>query len=258
MKIEMPPLVLKLAETEAELVSAQRLRYRVFVEEMGAKTGPCPDSSRLERDHFDPCFDHLILIDERITDPMEQVVGVYRLLRSSVAEQGVGYYGAAEFDLTKIRESGRSAVELGRSCIAPEHRGGLALHLLWSGLAQYVMAHDIQILFGTASFHGCNPEPVKQALSHLYHSHLAPPDLRVKVWPANGLDMNILPASQQDKLQAMRQIPPLIKSYLRLGGFVGDGAYIDHSFNTIDVCLLVDTEVMSAKWRAHFLRGRTT
>jgi len=254
MKIDPNPYTLRLAETDAELVAAQRLRYRVFVEEMGAVADPRSISKRLERDRFDPYFDHLILCDKRITDPMKTVVGVYRLLRSEVAALGVGYYGASEFDLAKITNSGRKAVELGRSCVDIAHRGGLALHILWNGLADYVQAHDIEIMFGTASFPGTDPAHISQALSYLHRNHLAPDELCVNVQSNQAQQMDILPCSQIDKLVALRQIPPLIKAYLRLGGFVGEGAYIDRNFNTIDVCLILDTKRMSQKHRAYYVR----
>ena len=256
MKIDPNPYRLKLAETEAELVAAQRLRYRVFVQELGAKIDPRSTFSKLERDRFDPFFDHLILRDTRINDPMEAVVGVYRLLRSEVADQGIGYYGATEFDLSKIRQSGRSAVELGRSCVAPEHRGGVALHMLWHGLADYVLGHDIEIMFGTASFPGCDAGQVRQALSFLHHHYLAPEDLRVPVHSSRAIQLDVLPFDKIDKLAALKQMPPLIKAYLRLGGFIGEGAFLDVNFNTIDVCLIVDMQRISQKYRTHYVRGQ--
>jgi len=117
------------------------------------------------------------------------------------------------------------------------------------------LQHKIEILFGVASFHGTDVRKHEQALSFLHHRHLAPEDLRVTAQPNNRADMNIIPNDQIDKLAALRQMPPLIKAYLRLGGFVGDGAFIDHSFNTIDVCLLMDTERMSAKHKAMYEKG---
>ena len=154
MRIEQDRLFLKLSEGEDELCAAQRLRYRVFVEEMGAEVDEEGHRLRLERDLFDPFFDHLLLIDRTIDDPMENVVGVYRLLRSEVAIGGCGFYSASEYDLTKIERSGRKSVELGRSCVDRGYRGGAALPLLWQGLADYVVSRQIDILFGVASFHG--------------------------------------------------------------------------------------------------------
>ena len=150
---------------------------------------------RREWDDFDPYFDHLILLslDPAIADPLDRVVGVYRLMRDEVARGGPGFYGAGEYDLGADRASGRPSVELGRSCVAPEHRGGPAMHLLWNGLASYVLERRIELLFGVASFHGTDPEPIAEALSFLHHEHLAPPDLRVRARPEHYLDMNLMP-----------------------------------------------------------------
>jgi len=248
-------LKLKIADTDAEIQAAQRLRYRVFVEEMGASTSDENRALELERDAFDPHFDHLILIDTSNPDPLENVVGVYRLMRQEAALNGLGFYGADEYDLEKLITSARRTMELGRSCVHPDFRGGTALQMLWNGLGDYVLEHKIEVLFGVASFHGTDIGDHEQALSFLHHRHLAPDDLRVTAQPAQRADMDILSADEIDKLAALRQMPPLIKAYLRLGGFVGEGAYVDHSFNTIDVCLLMDTERMSAKHKAMYERG---
>jgi putative hemolysin len=257
MRIGQDNLILKLAEGAEELRAAQRLRYRVFVEEMGAEVDEEGHQLRLERDRFDPYFDHLLLIDRGIADPMENVVGVYRLLRGEVAIGGCGFYSASEYDLTKIEESGRKSVELGRSCVDRAYRGGAALPLLWQGLADYVLSRQIDILFGVASFHGRDPQAFRQALSYLYHNHLAPEDLRVTARPDHAQAMDLIPADEVDRPAALKQVPSLIKAYLRLGGFVGEGAYIDHVFNTVDVCVLMDTARMSERHRAHYQRSRS-
>ena len=257
MRIGQDKLILKLAEGAEELRAAQRLRYRVFVEEMGAEVDEEGHRLRLERDRFDPYFDHLLLIDRAIADPMENVVGVYRLLRSEVAIGGCGFYSASEYDLTKIEQSGRKSVELGRSCVDRGYRGGAALPLLWQGLADYVLSRQIDILFGVASFHGRDPQAFRQALSYLHHNHLAPEDLRVTARPDNAQAMDLMPADEVDRPAALKQVPSLIKAYLRLGGFVGEGAYIDHVFNTVDVCVLMDTARMSEKHRAHYQRSKS-
>ena len=248
----------KLAETEEERLGAQRLRYRVFVEEMGAAASPEQRAVRREWDAFDPYFDHLILVsrDPAIADPLDRVVGVYRLMRRSAARAGRGFYGAGEYDLGLIEASPRESVELGRSCVAPEHRGGPAMHLLWSGLADYVLARDIEILFGVASFPGTDPAPLAEPLAWLHHTHLAPPELRVRARPERRLDMDLMPPEAIDPARALRAIPPLIKAYLRLGGAVGDGAWIDRAFNTIDVCLIMDTARMKARHRDFYARNR--
>ena len=257
MKLDLSRYRVKLAETEEERAGAQRLRYRVFVEEMGARATAAERAARREWDAFDPWFDHLVLIDRAAAgDPLDRVVGVYRLMRREAARAGPGFYGAGEYDLGPLLESGRECVELGRSCVAAEHRGGAAMHLLWNGLAAYVLERGIEVLFGVASFHGTDPAPVEEALAWLHHAHLAPADLRVRVRPEHRLEMDLMPPEAVEPARALQAIPPLIKAYLRLGGFVGDGAWIDHDFNTIDVCVVMDTGRMTAKYRVFYERNQ--
>lgn len=243
-----PDFSAKLVETEAELRAAQHLRYRVFVEELGGGGAMVDHAAQLERDRFDPYFDHLILLDHaRGDDIRDQVVGVYRLLRDDQAEAAGQFYSEDEYDLTPLKASGRKLLELGRSCLDAEYRGGAAMYHLWNALAAYVLQHEIEILFGVASFHGTDLEALAQPLSMLHHNHLAPTDLRVIAQPAQFAAMDRVAPEALDRRAAMVQVPALIKAYLRLGGFVGEGAYVDHVFNTTDVCLIMDTERMNKK-----------
>ncbi|MEM1275909.1 MAG: GNAT family N-acyltransferase [Pseudomonadota bacterium] len=260
MKIEAGRFTVRLAESEADVRAAQRLRYRVFVEEMGATPSPEDAEDRREKDRYDPYFEHLLLIDNDCTRPEIErgVVGVYRLMRDVKAHEGIGFYGASEYDLAKLTAPGRRSVELGRSCVDVEVRGGAGMHMLWTGLGEYVNAHKISIMFGVASFHGQEVTPIAQALSYLHHNHLAPPDLRVRAVSENFTAMDILPEERVSRGEAMRQLPALIKAYIRLGGFVGEGAFIDHEFNTVDVCLLMDTTRMVDRYRNYYSRDRKT
>ena len=258
MRIAAGRFTVKLAENDAEVAAAQRLRYRVFVEEMGAVADAESRADRRERDRFDPYCEHLLLLDAEETDPdVEcQVVGVYRLMRGDVARAGIGFYGQTEYDLSKLRAFPRPVLELGRSCVDAAYRGGAGMHLLWSGLAQYVADNDIEIMFGVASFHGTDPAPIAEALSYLHYHHLAPEDIRVRTVDGRFLPMDILPPDRVSRERALRQTPTLIKAYLRLGGFVGEGAYVDHDFNTIDVCLLMDTTRMVDRYRTFYTRQK--
>lgn len=245
---------LRLAAGPADLIGAQRLRYGVFVAEMGGD-GPLVDhAARLERDEFDDAFDHLLLIDRRI-DPAtgDHVVGAYRLLPGDRVGAGL-FYSDSEFDLEVLRGGRRRVLELGRSCVHSDHRGGTAMFHLWNGLADYVLERGIDVLFGVASFHGTDPAPYAQALSWLHHHHMAPPGLRVTARAAQRQAMDLVAPERLDRAAAMAGTPALIKAYLRLGGFVGDGAWIDHAFNTTDVCLVMDTTRMSERHRAFYLR----
>jgi len=258
MRIEAGRFMVRLAETDADVAAAQRLRYRVFVEEMGAAPSAGDAKCRRERDRFDPHFEHLLLVDTEARDSDIElgVVGVYRLMRGDRAKAGIGFYGQSEYDLTKLIEYPRNTVELGRSCVDRDYRGGSGMHLLWTGLGDYVTRHEIAILFGVASFHGSDVAPLAHALSYLHHNHLAPPDLRVRAVEESFVAMDILPKDQVSRSEALRGIPALIKGYIRLGGFVGEGAYVDNDFNTVDVCLLMDTARMVQRYRSFYSRKR--
>lgn len=251
-----PKFHLKMAETPDELHAAQRLRYRVFVEELGGHGALVDDENRLEQDRFDPYFDHLILMDEALeVDPLDRVVGVYRLLNTQGAAEIGQFYSEDEYDLSLIKSSGRKALELGRSCLHPRYRGGSAMFMLWNGLAKYVAENDIEILFGVASFHGADPLEFAESLSLLHHRHLAPQALRVRAQPGHFQTMDLIPPAQIDRRRAMLGVPALIKAYLRLGGFVGEGAYVDHAFNTTDVCLIMDTALMNQRQKSLYTKG---
>jgi len=245
----------RLAESDADLRAAQRLRYAVFVEELGATGLSVDHANRLETDQFDPYFDHLLLIDRsKSSASLDHVVGVYRLLSQDRAEKLGRFYSDSEYDLTPLRRSGRKLVELGRSCVHPAHRRGAAMLHLWNGLAAYVIERDIQIMFGVASFHGTDVARHAKALTWLHHHHLAPEALRVTAKPDHAVAMDILAQDSVERSEAMAAIPPLIRAYLRLGGFVGEGAYIDRDFNTTDVCLIMDTATMSERAVEHYTR----
>lgn len=248
-----PQYVVRLARTEGDLRAAQRLRYLVFVEELGGGGALVDHANRLERDRFDPFFDHLLLLDEARA-PQDRVVGVYRLLRADQAARAGQFYSEDEYDLTVLKQSGRRLLELGRSCLHAEYRGGMGMYHLWHALAAYVETHGIEVLFGVASFHGTDTQGLAAPLSLLHQRHLAPDDLRVTARPAGFAAMDLIPEDRLNRRSAMLAVPSLIKAYLRLGGFVGQGAFVDHAFNTTDVCLLLDVARMNASQRAIYTR----
>jgi L-ornithine Nalpha-acyltransferase len=245
----------RLASTVEDHHSAQRLRYDVFVAELGG-SGPLVDhQARIERDAFDEFADHLVLIDRRC-DPGagNHVVGAYRLLPSDRRAQAGGFYSETEYDLSLLLATGRRLLELGRSCVHRDHRGGTAMFHLWNGLAEYVLDREIEVLFGVASFHGTDVGALAKPLSWLYRHHLAPSEMRVRALAPHRCEMDLVAVTAADRKEAMAPIPALIKAYLRLGGFVGDGAWVDHDFNTTDVCLVMDTGQMSARHRDFYIR----
>lgn len=253
MQADDPHFSLRLATGEDDLRAAQRLRYEVFVTELGGD-GPLVDHvTRLERDAFDPHFDHLVLVDDRRA-PGDHVVGVYRMLPGDRADAMGRFYCDDEYDLSALRGCGRRLLELGRSCVHRDYRGSAAMFHLWTGLAEYILARDIEVLFGVASFHGTDITALRQPLAYLHHAHLAPPPLRVRAQASQFQRMDLLTPDQVDRRAAVLAMPPLVKAYLRLGGVVGEGAFIDTAFNTVDVCLLMDTARMSERHRAYYTR----
>ncbi len=233
----------RLAETDEDLRAAQALRYKVFVSELGGDGDLVDHEAGLERDRFDPYFDHMLLTDTQTGE----VVGVYRLLTDERASEIGEFYSEAEYDLAPLKSSGRKLLELGRSCLHRDYRGGAGMYHLWNGLAQYVTERQIEVLFGVASFPGTDVAALAAPLSLLHDRHLAPKELRVR--SRRYQPMDLIEPGILDRRKAMVEVPALIKAYLRLGGFVGDGAYVDHSFNTTDVCLILDTERMNARQR---------
>lgn len=249
-----PDFELRLARDETDIGAGQRLRYDVFIEELGGD-GPLVDHDlRCERDALDPQCDHLLLFDRAA--PGHPVVGVYRLMRGDRLAPGQAFYSSGEYDLSVLTGSGRRLLELGRSCVHRDYRGGPALMLLWQGLLAYVERHRIEVMFGTASFHGTDASRHAPALALLHHRHLAPPELRVAARPEHYQRMDLVAPDAIDRPGAMRDMPALIKAYLRIGGFVGEGAWIDAAFNTIDVCIVVDIARVPDKTRALY-RERT-
>ena len=256
MELDTGNLHVRLADSAADRRGAARLRYRVFVEELGGGGPGVDHAERTEADRFDAFCDHLIVADSGI-DPAsgDHVVGVYRLMRADQAARAGGFYSEREYDLGVLRDSGRRLLELGRSCVDPGHRGGGALLHLWTGLADYVTRHEFEVLFGVASFHGTDPAAFADALAHLHAAHLAPAALRPTARPGGAHRMDLVPGGVPDRVRAMRQMPALIKAYLRLGGWVGEGAWIDRDFNTTDVCLVLETSRINEKRRAIYAGG---
>ena len=128
------------------------------------------------------------------------------------------------------------------------------MQLLWSGIAAYVFHYDIALMFGCASLPGTDPEALATPLSYLYYHHLAPPALRARALPERFVEMRRLDPGQIDPNRTLAALPPLIKGYLRLGGFVGDGAVIDEQFNTTDVCIVLKTDLVTEKYLRHYER----
>jgi L-ornithine Nalpha-acyltransferase len=247
------PLQVRLAETAEDIDAAQALRYRIFYEALGARPLPHMRRRRRDVDRFDNDCDHLLVLDHA-RGGHDRVVGTYRLLRRKAAARLAGFYSAAEYDITALVAHPGEILELGRSCVDAAYRQRPTMQLLWSGIAAYVSYHGIALMFGCASLPGTDPGALALPLSYLYYYHLAPPALRPRALKERYVDMRRVPMGAIDPARALNALPPLIKGYLRLGGFTGDGAVIDEQFNTTDVCILVKTDLITEKYSRHYER----
>jgi putative hemolysin len=253
----------RLARDTSEVEAAQRLRYRVFYEEMTATPSAAMRTARRDFDRFDAICDHLLVLDGQLGDGPEAIVGTYRLLRGEVADRHGGFYTESEFDLGALSGARARTLELGRACVDMRYRTRATMQRLWSGIADYVFGHDVAIMLGCASLPGTDPEALAPALSYLHHRHLAPPELRPRALPGRFERMDLLPPERFAESDAMAALdaravvaglPPLVKGYLRLGGFVGDGAVVDQQFGTTDVCVVVAVDRVTDKYFNHYRR----
>jgi putative hemolysin len=247
-------LGVRLAAGAAEIDAVQALRYRVFYGEMGARPDAETLSSQRDRDIYDTVADHLLVVDHALGEGPESVVGTYRLIQREGARQVGHFYSSGEYDIARIEAIPGRIMELGRSCVDAPYRGRAVMQLLWRGIAAYVFQHTIELMFGCASLPGIDPDALAPELTYLYYHHLAPAAIRPRALPHRYIEMRRLDRDAIDARAALVGLPPLIKGYLRLGGFVGDGAVIDPQFNTTDVAVVVQTDLVTEKYFKHYER----
>ena len=240
-----PRLSVAIADSTEVIRAAQELRYRVFAEEMGAKlSSPIPG---VDHDAFDPFCRHLVVRD----DVNGEVVGTYRILTPERAKE-IGYYSEGEFDLSRLEALRPSLVEIGRSCVHPDHRNGATIGLLWAGLGQFMQEHGYEYLIGCASVSMADGGHIAASLYDRLAGgaarHLAPPEYRVS--PRCPLPLDAL------RRDLVVEAPPLIKGYLRAGAWVcGEPAW-DPDFNTADLPILLPMSRLSHRYFRHFLGGQ--
>ena len=241
-------LKVMLAKEAADMENSQRLRYHIYFEEMGGAPSPEVKNSGRDYDDFDSVCDHLLVIDQSLIGKENPVVGTYRLLRSTPAKKFGRFYSESEFDITPLKNTPGEIMELGRSCVRPDYRSRSTMQLLWRGIGAYMMHYKVQYLFGCASFVGLDVEPLKPALSFLYHNRLAPKEIRVKALSDLYVKMDWLDAESCSTPRVVASMPPLIKGYLKLGCYIGDGAVKDPSANTTDVSIILPTNAVTDKY----------
>lgn len=252
--ISLGNVTVRLAKDEKEIIQAQSLRYRIFYEEYNATPTEIMKTSKRDFDHFDDYADHLVVVDQSLADKSQSIVGTYRLLKQDAADKAGRFYTSDEFDISKLLNNYDGLMEMGRSCVLPNYRNKAVLQLLWQGIAEYVAFYNVKFLFGCASFHGTDPQAHANELSFLYHNHLAPEEFRPMALPDVYTKMDLVDPDIIDTKAVIKNLPPLIKGYLRIGGFVGDGAFIDNSFGTTDVCVVLSTYHMTNSYQKHYER----
>ncbi|MEQ8282753.1 MAG: GNAT family N-acetyltransferase [Roseitalea porphyridii] len=248
---EIGPLKARLAVGEREIRAAQRLRYRIFTEEFGARIG----ASEVDEDAHDEICDHLIVLDSRIAGAdADRIVGTYRLLPQHRLGAGDRFYSDATYEIGPLvaRHPGRHLLELGRSCVLPDYRSKRTIELLWQGIWSYCRQTGIDVMFGCASFAGAAPQDHAMALAFLHHHARAEGVWAVSARGGARVDMNMMPAEAIDLKAAMAALPPLIKGYLRLGARFGDGAVIDQEFGSIDVLVVLPVEQISPRYLTYY------
>ncbi len=257
-------LEVRLARSRREVLQAQRLRFRVFYEEMSAVPGVVAGMRRLDQDAYDAVCDHLLVIDRSsarssargwVSSRRPNVVGTYRVLRQDKIPRHLGFYTQHEYDIAPLIASLSPRyrfMELGRSCVLKPYRNKRSVELLWHGLWTYVREHKVDVMIGCASFEGVDSSAHAMALSFLYHHALAPPEWRCRAHTHLHQPMDMIAKDQIDVKAALKGMPPLIKGYLRLGAFIGDGAVIDRQFGTTDVLIIMPVENIDPRYFDHF------
>lgn len=242
---EKPQYTVRLACTASDILEAQRLRYRVFVEEMGARLNP--RVAGVDSDIYDPYCEHLIVRDEAA----DKIVGTYRILRPDAAVRVGNYYSENEFDLIRLHNIRSKTVEIGRSCIDPDYRNGTIISLLWAKLAEYMLQSGHEYLIGCASIGMADGgHNAANLFVQLIDDYIAPPEYRV--FPRNPLPFEHLVTGVK------AEIPPLVKGYLRAGAYVcGEPAW-DPDFNTADLFLLLPMTRISKRYARHFLHAEAS
>ncbi|MGL4727145.1 MAG: GNAT family N-acetyltransferase [Bosea sp. (in: a-proteobacteria)] len=251
-------LEVRLARNPLDLWRAQRLRFKVFYQEMAARPNAKNFILRYDADRYDAICDHLLVIDHDAVNARGQkrpkVVGTYRLLRQDVAARHGGFYSQGEFDIAPLIDANpdKRFLELGRSCVLAPYRDKKTVELLWHGIWAYVRHHRIDAMIGCASFEGVDPKAHALALSFLHQHARADHAWSVKAHPHLAVSMDHLPASCVEPKLALRKLPPLIKGYLKIGARFGEHAVVDRQFGTTDVLVILPVSAIDPRYVEYY------
>jgi L-ornithine Nalpha-acyltransferase len=243
-------LEVRLARAAVDVSRAQELRYRVFHRDKSAVADGATRVLCRDIDEFDPGCDHLLVIDK----VSGEVAATCRLLRQDTAERSCGFYSATEFGIGSLiaRHNEKKFLEVGRSCVSPLYRHRHAIDLLWHGLWTYVIHHRFDVMIGCASLPGNDPDRLARPLSFLHHYALAREPWTTGALKHLYVEMNRIPKGALQAQMAMRELPPLIRGYLRLGASIAAGAAIDARLGTTDVLIILPVTEIRGRYIRHF------
>ncbi len=258
-------LEVRLARNTAEIRQAQMLRYQVFLQDFSTREEANTASIGRDKDDYDQYCDHLLVIDtERM--PGSDIVATYRIMQQQFARGNIGFYSQNEFDLAPMinRHPHLNFMEVGRSCVLPDYRSKRTLELMWHGLWSYCLQNNFDVMMGCASLPGTNLRDLALPLSFLHHFAPASQEWQVSAQSGMAADVELMAKHSLDPKQALRQLPPLIKGYLRLGAQFGGHAVIDPKFRTTDVFVIMPVAKLNTRYITHFgadasrMAGETT
>lgn len=235
-------ILIKLAETKKEYDQIWKLRYHELLLNYNNNS---VNEEEVDKDEYDEVCDHLIAIDTT----KDEVIGTYRLIKKSHLNKLKTFLTETEFNIDALKHL--EILEVGRAVVKEAYRDGVTIGLLWKGVIRYAVTESVDVMIGTASFHGIDPMIYKESLSYLYDNHLSKKEIRCVANPDSSSPLKLI--DEYDAEAAKALLPPLIKGYLRLGATIGDGAYIDVSFNSVDVLIVLMINEINPRYLKRYM-----
>ena len=235
------PFIIKLLETPEELKKVQELRYKEMLLDYNQQL---QNATGLDESPYDAICDHIIAIDTT----KDEIIATYRLIRDDHAKEVGSFITESEYNIDSLKKGSHRLLELGRAVIKKEYRAGVILKLIWKFIFDYVSQYEIRFLFGTASYHGLDPQKYDSSLAYLYYNYLIDKEFSIHSHNTHGYRMNSLMPQEIDLDKALSETPTLIKGYLVLGAKVGNGIFIDEEFHSVDVFILLDFQNLNINY----------
>ena len=235
-------ILIKLASEKEEYDQIWKLRYFDLILNYNKDQ---VNEEEIDKDIYDDVCDHLIAVDT-LTN---KVVGTYRLIKKSHLKDIKAFLTETEFDLSNLKQY--EILEVGRAVVKEEYRDGITISMLWKGVIRYAVSENIDFMIGTASFHGINPHDYEDTLSYLHYNHLSSEEIRCYALKDSYSPIDL--KEDYDLEVAKKNMPPLIKGYLRLGATIGDGAYLDVAFNSLDVLIVLKISEINPRYLKRYM-----